>query len=485
MANEIQEYFKLAKALEQKLKETKLYDYKPYPFQLAFHNLKDREGNYARQKFLQAGNQVGKTKCAADEFTWHVTGEYPDYYKGNRLSKPVLAQASGVTNETTRDIIQSELLGDPESPDALGTGAIPKDRILEVTRKPGIPNAVESVRVKHKAGHVVTVKFRAYEAGYKKFMGHRNDIVWADEEPPADIWSQILRSQFARPDSIILCTFTPEMGITQLVNQINEDIKAGQGLVIASWEDAEHIANVKGRMEYLLGQLSPHERDMRSKGLPLMGSGLIFPIPDDQIMIDPIDIPDHWPRINGMDFGWDHPTACAFLAWDKENDIVYMYGEFSQNKTLPPIVASAIKAKGDWIPIIWPHDGMSVADKQSGKAMKELYEDEGLKMHDTWFTNPPADGKKEGTGGNSVEAGLISMYQRMETGRFKVFKTCTEFFREKGIYHRKSRNGQSEIVRLNDDVISACRYAIQSLRHATIQVTFIPEQRRRMGARNW
>jgi phage terminase large subunit-like protein len=226
-ARELKDFLDLASALQKKLSETKLFDYKPYPFQLGFHNVKDRRGKYAKQKFLQAANQVGKTYSAAAEFTWHVTGKYPPYYQGDRLSKPLLAQASGVTNETTRDIIQAELLGDPEDPEAQGTGTIPKDLIVEVTRKPGIPNAVESVKVKHVAGHTVTIKFRAYEAGFKKFMGHRNDVVWADEEPPADIWSQILRSQFARPESIILCTFTPENGITQLVNQINDDPQDG------------------------------------------------------------------------------------------------------------------------------------------------------------------------------------------------------------------------------------------------------------------
>jgi phage terminase large subunit len=216
-----------------------------------------------------------------------------------------------------------------------------------------------------------------------------------------------------------------------------------------------------------------------------MGSGLIFPIHDDEIRIEPIAIPNHWKRINGMDFGWDHPTAVAFLAWDEMNDIVYLVNEYSQSNVLPPLVASAIKAVGDWIPVVWPHDGMSIGDKSTGKAMKELYEDEGVKMHDSWFTNPPADGQKEGTGGNSTEAGLISMLQRMETGRFKVFNTCTEFFREKAIYHRKSKDGQSKIVRMNDDMISAVRYGIQSLRHAIIEDVYIPERKRRVGARNW
>ncbi len=481
---EFREFVKTVIALNKKISETKLEDYKPYPFQLNFHNVKDRRGEYARQKFLQAGNQTGKTKCAADEVAMHVTGLYPDWYKGHRI-KPKSFLVSGVTNDTTRDILQAELFGDPEDPDKLGTGSIPKSHIVETFRKAGIPNAFESVRVRRVDGGECVVKLKSYEAGFKKFMGGRHEGNWLDEEPPADIWSQVLRGQFARPESIILATFTPENGATALVNQINDDIQDGQGLVIAAWEDAPHIADIEGRMEYLLSQLSPHERDMRSKGLPLMGAGLIFSVSDDQIKLDPISIPDHWKRINGMDFGWDHPTAVSFLAYDGENDCVYMYGEYSEVKTLPPVTASAIKSKGEWVPTMWPHDGMSVADKQSGKSMKEMYVDEGVNMHDTWFTNPPADGADEGSGGNGVEAGLLDMLLRMETGRFKVFSTCTEFFREKSLYHRKSVNGQSVIVKLNDDVISATRYGIMSLRHARNQVIFIPTVKKRVGARNW
>jgi len=482
---ELSEVLHLLTELDKKVSESRLLDYKPYDYQMNFHNLRDRRGEKANQKFLQAANQIGKTYCAAEEIAMHATGLYPDWYDGIRLDKPKTGQVSGVTNDTTRDICQAELFGDPEDDTKLGTGTIPKSNIIRTFRKPGIPNAFESVLVKHKDGHEVTIKLKSYEAGFKKFMGSRNDFCWLDEEPPYDIWSQVQRSQFARPGSIILATFTPENGVTQLVSKINDDIQDGQGLVIATWEDAEHIAGVKGRMEHLLAQLSPHERDMRSRGLPLMGSGLIFPVADEQIMIDPIPIPDHWQRINAMDFGWDHPTAVAFCAYDNENDCVYVVDEFSESHTLPPIVASAIKHRGAWIPVMWPHDGMSIADKQTGKAMKELYEDEGVNMHNTWFTNPPQGDQKEGTGGNSVEAGLINMLNRMETGRLKVFSTCTEFFREKGIYHRKNVNGQSQIVKLQDDVISAVRYAVQSLRHAQTEVVYIPEPSRRVGARNW
>jgi len=482
---QLEELIQLVQAYNKKIGETRIQDYQPYEFQWKFHNLRDINGAPAKQKFLQAGNQTGKTTGAAAEFTWHVTGDYPVGYTGDKLENPRAAQVSGVTNETTRDICQAELFGDPEDPNALGTGMIPKENILETYRKPGIVNAFDSVQVRHKGGHMVTVKFRAYEAGPKKFMGHRNDVVWCDEEPPADIWSQINRSQIAKPDSVVLCTFTPEEGMTTLVNQINEELQPGQGLVHAAWDDAPHIADVPGRREYLLSLFSPHERDMRSKGIPMVGTGLIFPIKDEDIMVEPFEIPAHWKRINGLDFGWVHPFATAFAAWDEQNDIVYMYAEYTAIQTLPPVIASAIKAKGAWIPCMWPHDGMSADDKGRDRSKRRTLEDEGVNMHESWFTNPPAPEQKEGSGGNSVEIGLLEMLTRMETGRLKIFSTCREFFKEKAQYHRKMKGGKTEVVKLNDDVISALRYAVMSLRHARTEVIFVPEMKRRVGARNW
>ncbi len=485
---ELRQIVKLAVATQKKISETRIQDYHPYPFQLHVHNGLDDSGEPAHQKFLQAANQIGKTVCAASEVAWHATGIYPEYYTGLKIKNPKLIQVSGVTNDTTRDICQAELFGDPENPDAFGTGTIPKSKIVgKPARKSGIPNAFDSVKVLHKNGHTVTIKFRAYEMGAAKFMGHRNDVVWADEEPPMDIWSQMQRSQIARPDSIIICTFTPENGATELVNQINDELQAGQCLTIATWWDAPHIADVPGRIEQLLKKFQPHEREMRSKGLPVMGVGLIFPIPDDEIVIDPLPIANHWERINGMDFGWDHPTAVAFLAYDRITDTVYLVDEWAETNPLVSVASSAIRSRGDWIPVVWPHDGMSVGDKQTGKKLHQLYRDEKVNMHNTWATHPPVPDTKgnivEGSGGYSVDAGLLDMYNRMETGRFKVFKNCPKFIKEKGQYHRKMKNGKSEIVKLKDDVISAARYGIMMLRFARTEVIFVPKRKRRVGAR--
>jgi hypothetical protein len=68
----------------------------------------------------------------------------------------------------------------------------------------------------------------------------------------------------------------------------------------------------------------PHEREARLNGVPALGSGRIFPVSEESIAIDAVAIARHWPQIGGLDFGWDHPTAAAKLAWDRDSDVVYV-----------------------------------------------------------------------------------------------------------------------------------------------------------------
>ena len=65
-------------------------------------------------------------------------------------------------------------------------------------------------------------------------------------------------------------------------------------------------------------------------------------------------------------------------------------------------------------------------------------------------------------GGNGVEAGLMDILDRMRSNRFKVFSTCTEWFEEFLLYHRKD----GKVVKLNDDLMAATRYGCMMLRYA-------------------
>jgi hypothetical protein len=128
--------------------------------------------------------------------------------------------------------------------------------------------------------------------------------------------------------------------------------------------------------------------------------------------------------------------------------------------------AATVKPWGDWLPWAWPHDGMQ-HDKGSGQALRDQYEAQGLKMLKDKATHPPVPNEKgeeiEGSGGNGVEAGVQEILDRMQSGRFKVFSHLADFFEEMRMYHRKD----GKIVKLDDDILSAVRYAYMMRRFAT------------------
>lgn len=457
----------------------RLEQYRPYPWQIGFHNAEGymTPGKPAAQRAAMCANQVGKTTAGGMEVAYHATGLYPEWWKGHRFTRPINVLVGGLTNESVRDICQKELFGDPSDDKSLGTGTIPKDRIGKPTRKAGVPNALDTVLVKHISGGWSKISFRAYEQGAKKHMGSRIDFGWLDEEPPEDIWAQYLRGTFATK-GILIITFTPEEGITKVVHGFINELKPGQALIRATWDDAPHMNH--DRREQALMAIPAHQREMRSKGIPLMGSGLVFQVPEEEITYEGIEIPSYWPRICAVDFGIDHAFAAVWVAWDRDSDTVYVYDCYKVVGEKMPVHVSKIRANGDYIPVIWPHDGLN-REKSSGVPLAELYRKEGANMHHEPFSNPPAPGVEEGKGGNSVEYGIEEMLHRMQTQRFKVRKGLKDWFDEFRAYHRQD----GKIVALNDDVMSATRYAALSIRHAMTPTLRIKRPQAPMGARNW
>ena len=332
--------------------------------------------------------------------------------------------------------------------------------------------------VKHKDGMFSKIRFMAFEQGPDAFMGIRFDYAWLDEEPPMEILSQIKRSMLSKKKKSIGSTFTPEEGVTNVVDEYINHMKPHQAVVRATWDDADHMTPEK-REEHL-SQFPKHEREMRMRGIPFMGSGLIFPEDDDDIAVERFNIPDHWPRICGIDFGYDHPFAAVWIAWDRETDTLYVYDCWRAAGKIPPVHASAVRQRGSWMPVAWPHDGLQ-HDKGSGIPLADQYRKEGLKLLRDKFSNPPSPGQKEGQGGNGVEVGLFAILTKMETGTFKVFSHLTEWFEEKNMYHRK----EGKIEKVRDDLMSATRYAAQSIRFAATRPIPVVRKSKRKGMRNW
>lgn len=442
--------------LKERQKFWRLKEFSPYGWQKEFL----AASSTCQQILAMTGNRCGKTYTGAAAVAIHLTGLYPEWWIGRRFDTPIEAWAAGISTDTTRDILQSELLGDWKNPEKYGTGAIPKELIVDTVNKPQVPGAIQTVLVRHISGGISTLDFKSYEMSQDKFMGTAKHVIWLDEECPMDIFTQCV-TRTATTGGLVLLTFTPEHGLTEIVKNFMYELKPGQFMITASWDDAPHLSDsVK---EQLMSVFTPAERAMRVSGQPSLGSGVVFPILEQKIACEPFEIPEHWMRIIGIDLGMDHPNAVACIAWDNENDKFYLYDEYSQKGETLSMHATAIRGKGGVkIPVVVPHDAFKRDGVGSGKQIINLLmEDHGLNIIREPFSNPPGpDGKP---GGNSVEAGIAFMMTAMEEDRFKVFNTCTKFLQETKLYHRLD----GKIVDKGDDMISATRYAVlMAGRHA-------------------
>ncbi|MBT2322535.1 terminase family protein [Variovorax paradoxus] len=446
---------------QRRKRENRLRDYKAYAKQVEFH----AAGKTYRERLLMAANQVGKTWSAGFETSMHLTGRYPDWWPGRTFDKAVAGWAAGVTSEVTRDSVQRVLCG---RINAIGTGAIPASAIKDKSMKRGVADAIDTLVIRWGGGGDVQASesllgFKSYDQGRAKFQAETLDFVWLDEEPEEEIYTESLTRTNAT-GGIVLMTFTPLQGMTNTVKRFVLDKVPGTSVTSMTIEDAEHYT--PEQRAAIIASYPAHEREARTKGIPTLGSGKIYPVTEESITVEPFEIPKHWAQICGIDFGWDHPSAAGRIAWDRDADVIYVTAVHRQREQTPLMFSATVKPWGEWLPWAWPHDGLQ-HDKGSGQALRDQYDAQGLKMLKDKATHPPVPNDKgeliEGSGGNGVEAGVQEILDRMLSGRFKVFKHLAPFFEEMRMYHRKD----GKIVKLDDDVLSAVRYAYMMRRFAS------------------
>lgn len=211
-------------------------------------------------------------------------------------------------------------------------------------------------------------------------------------------------------------------------------------VVMATWDDVPHIS--ESQKAELLASIPPYQRDARTKGVPQLGSGAIYPVPESEIVVEPFELPRHWRRSYGMDVGWNK-TAVVWGAVDPETDTAYITHEHYRGQDEPASHAAAIRARGEWM--------MGVIDpaargrgQRDGEQLMQQYVDLGL-------TLVPAD--------NGVEAGIFDVFTRLTLGKLKVFSTCQNWLAEYRLYRRDMKG---HIVKANDHLMDATRYWVRS-----------------------
>lgn len=404
---------------------------------------------------LIAANRIGKTWTGTYIDAIHALGDYPDDWTGHRFEHAPLIWCLGYSGEKTRDLLQTALVGLKQG-DTFAGGLIPADRIIGYESMTGTPNAVRTLRIRHASGDTATIQFWSYSQGQHALMGDAVDWFHIDEEPrdPA-IFPQVLvrtaSGDNGRGGRGIL-TFTPENGRTELVIQFMDTPGRAQFCMQKGWDDAPHLS--QQTKEDLLASFPAHQREMRTKGVPMLGHGRIYDIAEEGITCAPFEIPAHFRVIDGMDFGWDHPQAQVQLVEDADSGMIYVTRAWKKAQVSPSEAWGATKKWSAGVPTAWPADGLQT-EKGSGKQQKAYYVEAGFKLlkdHATWPD-----------GSNGVEAGIFEIRDLMLKGKFKIFAGLRDLLDELLQYHRDD-NGH--IVKTRDDLLDAMRYAYMMRRHA-------------------
>lgn len=463
----LDELVRTLEALQNRRTFNRLLYYRPYPSdgsmrtQRKFHD----DGRWARERMLEAGNQEGKTYCAAAEVAMHLTGLYPDWWTGRRYDHPVKWWAAGETSVVVRDRMQALLCGTPGVTAEIGTGFIPKDDFAD---KPslsrGVTDAYDTVQVKWhdatgKVAGTSSLGFKSYEQGRTKFQSDALDGIWLDEEPPFDVYSECLTRTTAT-GGMLLVTFTPLNGRTALVVRFMEEKSPDRALTNMTIFDAEHIPADK--RQAIIDAWPEHERDARAYGIPMQGEGRVFPFPDGLIAEEAIPndmVPKHWTRLWSLDFGSGgagHPFAAVLMLWDRDADCLHVHATVKTQEALVLQHVACMKPIAENVRVAWPHDGNTRERGANDETVTtaKLYKKAGLAMLPEHATFED--------GGISTEAGISDLYERMKTGRFKVAKHLLngDWGVEFRSYHRKD----GLIVKVNDDLMSATRVGVMAKR---------------------
>lgn len=209
-------------------------------------------------------------------------------------------------------------------------------------------------------------------------------------------------------------------------------------VVMCSWAEVPHLTpDVQAE---LLRSIPPHQREARAKGIPQLGSGVIYPVPEDDLRVRDFAVPSHFRRGYGMDTGWNW-TVGVWGALDPDADVLYITGVYKRGDAPPSIHAEAFKSRGPWMKGV---GDAAAINQQDGEQVVKTYRNLGLDLE---------------LPDKSVEAGLQDVWERMVSGRFKVFASCSGWFEEFRLYRRDDKG---RIVKSNDHYMDASRYLVRS-----------------------
>lgn len=439
---------------------------KHFPKHLEFFS----KGAQYRMRWASAANRTSKTVSAMYELVLHATGLYPDWWNGRRVSTCDNYLVMGRTQKSTRDVLMRELLG--SDPADFGTGMVPRDCIDFETLKAAkrADTLIDTIKVKHVSGGYSTLLLRSCEQSVLSLAG-LNAHAFIDEPPPLDIYTEVIMRSMQGAKMVVVSA-TPIYGLDETLMTFigGEEWRTGevsQDRWVSSWSwEAVPFLTANDR-EALLQAIPPHARKVRAEGIPAFESGLVYPVDHSQVIINPIQIPDHWKYLNGLDVGF-RVTAAQIARYDTDNDIIYITDErhFEEQALAQwcPLFASNYK---DYPLVV--DSAANMRSQSTGESIRNQLEEYGLATH-----NP--------VGGKSVDGDIYKVLDRFVTGRLKIFATCTHTIRELRKYQRDEKG---KVIKADDHHMDALRYLVQSIELAETDMQNKMNKHNHFAQRRW
>jgi phage terminase large subunit-like protein len=419
-------------------------NYQPTTKQELFHAL----GNHCRFRLLLGANRSGKSYCGINEDAMHLTGNYSLSWKGYKYQYPPNMWVCGRTVQVVNESLIAPLFeGSFNKPPLIHPSLI----IPHLSRKRDNMWAI-----RHASKGISRITFKNYSQDKQAFEASGVDFIHFDEAPPNYIFNECIpRLGHTEPHHyrMMINTQTPTLGLTEPLQYfLFTDEKDSNGnvtqikntpevphksrvYIMYDIEEATHLS--REEKDFLIESYPVYEREARTKGIPSIGTGLIYPILESTYRISPIEIPDHWPRVIGLDFGGTQShTAASFWALDVDNKKKYMYGEhYSLGRTPQQNALELVERGANWIPVIYDTSGDAIS-LTDGQAIADLYRNAGIKnMY-------PAD--------RSITAGLQTVLQAFQNYEIKVVSTCENFFSEIRMYafgeNNKPKKGHDHLM---------------------------------------
>lgn len=393
-------------------------------------------------KLIMAGNRCGKTTIVLLEMCFHLLNYYPDWWTGKRwdekIGKNFVVWVVSDTWQTSAKIVQEILFFEKEGAE-FGTGMLPGNMIISKKRVSSVDNCWSVVRVKRHGGGIGTIEFKPSSAGRDVFQGTTIDLIVMDEEPPYLVYYECMARLMTAGGHMML-SFTPLKGYTEMIKNFensknNPDLR--RAMVRIAWDNCPHIT--KEMIDEMMAQYPKWQIQARRYGLPILGSGAIYPFEEEKFAIESFNIPDHWDVWYALDVGW-RTTAIIFMAQDPATEICYVFDEIYVHEKQPDEYIPLIKERG--IFFRGCVDPASVGRGQrDGIAIRKDLIDGGLEL---------VNAK------NAVESGLSNVNMAISADKLKIFKKCVNLLEEIKVYRRDEKG---EVVKEKDHACDAMRYA--------------------------